>query len=127
MGAFTLTRTSIRAGIYEGLLTSRAKRKTPPTLVLWLLDSASGEVSVVAEPDMANCWSVRAVIDPALIGEGVQTFLIRDPKNDETLDSFVVIAGGPLQEDLSAEIALLRSELEMLKRAFRQHCIDGHA
>ena len=37
---------------------------------------------------------------------------------------FTVIAGVPLDEDVRAEISLLRAELDLLKRAFRRHCAE---
>ena len=35
-----------------------------------------------------------------------------------------MITGEPVEDDLRGEIDLLRAELDMLKRAFRRHCID---
>jgi hypothetical protein len=44
------------------------------------------------------------------------------------LDRITLMAGTPLDEDLRAEIALLRDELELVKRAFLRHISDtaGH-
>jgi hypothetical protein len=30
----------------------------------------------------------------------------------------------PLEEDIRAEVSLLRAELDLLKRAFRRHCAE---
>jgi hypothetical protein len=40
------------------------------------------------------------------------------------LDQFTVIVGVPLEEDLRAEISLLRAELDLLKRSFQRHCTE---
>ena len=40
------------------------------------------------------------------------------------LGHFSIIAGEALGEDLHAEVELLRAELDMLKRAFRRHCLE---
>ena len=55
-----------------------------------------------------------------LIADGVQTFLISDKRSGETLDSFALMSGDALSYDIRAEMALLREELDMLKRAFRR-------
>ncbi len=51
--------------------------------------------------------------------------MIRDTQTDETLDSFAIVAGEPLDDALHAEVILLRAELDMRKRAFRRHCLEG--
>ena len=35
-----------------------------------------------------------------------------------------MITGEPLGDDIRAEVELLRAELDMLKRAFRRHCLE---
>ena len=42
----------------------------------------------------------------------------------EVLASFTLVAGVPLEEDLRAEISLLRAELDLLKKAFRRHVTE---
>jgi hypothetical protein len=54
----------------------------------------------------------------------VQTFLITDTATDETLNSFSLLSGDALAGDSRAEITLLREELDMLKGAFRRHCVE---
>jgi hypothetical protein len=54
----------------------------------------------------------------------VQTFLIRNRDTGETMQHFTVITGVAMEDDLRAEVDLLRSELDMLKRAFRRHCLE---
>ena len=42
----------------------------------------------------------------------------------DTLDSISIITGEVLSDDIRAEMNLLRAELDMLKKAFRRHCIE---
>ena len=69
-------------------------------------------------------WLVQVPVPPEAIGDGVQTFLIGDVRGDSVLSSFTLIAGEALGEDIRAEVELLRAELDMLKRAFRRHCLE---
>jgi len=50
--------------------------------------------------------------------------LVEDGKTGGKLGSFTVIAGEALGDDIRAEMDLLRAELDMLKRAFRRHCLE---
>jgi hypothetical protein len=67
---------------------------------------------------------VKADIPKEFLMDGVQTFLFVFEGQTEILDRFSIITGEPLEEDLRAEIQLLREELDMVKRAFRRHCIE---
>lgn len=49
---------------------------------------------------------------------------LRSVASGEVLDRITLMSGAPLDEDIRAEVALLRDELEMLKRAFRRHCAE---
>ena len=40
------------------------------------------------------------------------------------LGDFTLMAGDAVADDLRAEVELLRAELDMLKRAFRRHCLE---
>jgi hypothetical protein len=112
----TLTQTRIVEGHWHGLLTGLAV----PRLV----------VEHLGRPlpfDVAPAPGGHAVTVPIpadLLSEGVQTFVIRQEGQVEVLASFAIIAGAALDTDLRAELDLLRAELDMLKRAFRRHCLE---
>jgi hypothetical protein len=53
----------------------------------------------------------------------VQTVLVRS--GGETLAQFTLIAGEPADQDIRAELGLLRAELDLLKRAFQRHAREG--
>ncbi|GLS85223.1 hypothetical protein GCM10010873_01960 [Cypionkella aquatica] len=118
----TLTKTRIRAGVWEGVLTGPAAL---PVLDVMHLEKAIDGVKVVAIPDRPNDFAVQVAIPVDALSEGVQTFLIRNRSTGETLAHFTIITGVAMEDDLRAEIDLLRAELDMLKRAFRRHCLES--
>ncbi len=54
----------------------------------------------------------------------MQTFLITETASGVRLGSFAIVTGEPLEDDIRAELDLLRAELDMLKKAFRRHCLE---
>jgi hypothetical protein len=115
----TLTKTKMVAGIWEGVLTNAGS--TEPVLTVRHQDILVDGITVTESPD-AGTWFVQVPVPPALIADGVQTFVISDDATGETLGSFALFAGEGLAEDIRAEMDLLRAELDMMKRAFRRHC-----
>jgi hypothetical protein len=95
-----------------------------PALEVVLLGSVLPGLSVTASPDRPDTWAVRLPIPAEVLSEGVQTFLIQDKAKAETLAHFTIITGVAMEDDMRAEIDLLRAELDMLKRAFRRHCVE---
>ena len=98
-------------------------------------DLPAGDVTVLHEGSARNdvtctydenrkLWRIRVPIQAELISDGVQTFVVNDA-NGNQLTHFTIIAGEGLMDDLRAEIALLRAELDILKSAFRKHCAEG--
>ncbi len=120
MDVVKLTKTRIRAGVWEGVLSGTDR----PALEVRHLEAEVPGVMVTAIPDRAGEWAVRVPVPIAALTEGVQTFLIRDKGTGETLSHFTIITGVPMEDDLRAEVDLLRAELDMLKRAFRRHCVE---
>jgi hypothetical protein len=121
MSDMTLTKTRIRAGVWEGVLGGTTK--TPFIEVLHLEKALEG-VKVDPVRETAGEWLVRVPVPLDLLSEGVQTFLIRDAETGQKLSHFTVITGVAMEDDLRAEVDLLRAELDMLKRAFRRHCLE---
>ena len=121
MSMMTLTKTRFLAGIWEGVLTGAAEQ---PKLEALFLETALPVVTVAAVPGKDSEWGVRIPIPAELLSDGVHTFLIRDAETGDRLDHFTILAGLELDEDIRAEMDLLRAELDMLKRAFRRHCLE---
>lgn len=115
-----LTKTRIRAGHWEGILTGA---EAAPDLEVVLLGEVLPGITVAAVPGQPANFAVRVPVPAEVLSEGVQTFQIRK-KGGETLAHFTIITGVAMEDDLRAEIDLLRAELDMLKRAFRRHCVE---
>ena len=83
----------------------------------------------VPVPDIAveplqdpGSWLLKVPVPANMIADGVHTFVISEASIGQSLGDFSIIAGDAAGEDIRAEMALLRAELDMLKRSFRRHC-----
>ncbi|MFN3606104.1 MAG: hypothetical protein ACK4SS_02755 [Cypionkella sp.] len=123
MTAETLTKTRLRAGVWQGIL-STGKDAPAPEIDVWHLEAPLQGVSVKPVADQPGQYLVAVPIPITALNDGVQTFVIQNKHSQETYASFTIIAGDPLDDDLRAEINLLRAELDLLKRAFRRHCVE---
>lgn len=119
--SYSLEMQRIRAGRWEaelvgpdatGLVVSHLERPLPG------LDT---------KPDGPGRWRLSLPIPAEVLSDGVQTFLLIDAPSGQVLAHFTIITGVPLEHDLRAEIDLLRAELDLLKRAFRRHCVESGA
>ncbi|MEM8728643.1 MAG: hypothetical protein AAGF79_01905 [Pseudomonadota bacterium] len=119
-----LTEATLNNGIWEGVLTGAATDGAAPQLQVTWLDRPVEGVEVVAAPDSPGCWRVRVPVPSEAVADGVQTFVISTLESGARLASFSLIAGAPAADDIRVEIELLRAELDMLKRAFRRHCLE---
>ncbi len=123
MSKLTLTKTRLIEGVWEGVLTHEGSGNYQPDIQVTHLQEDIPGVEVREHPD-EGLWVVRVPIPAEKISDGVQTFLIRDRKTGDTLESFALMSGDALSYDIRAEVTLLREELDMLKRAFRRHCLE---
>lgn len=121
MPEVTLTKTRIQSGYWEGVLTGSDAR---PDLEVTHLARPVPGIVVREDPQEAGQFLVRVPIPAEFLSEGVQTFVITDRNTDERLESFAIVTGQPIDEDYRAEMDLLREELDLLKRAFRRHCVE---
>lgn len=121
MTPYTLTKTRLFAGVWEGILTGAGTEE--PHLRVTHLGEAIDGVEIKQSKEL-NGWLVHVPIPANLMSDGVQTFVITDSKTGETLNSFALLFGEVLAEDIRVEISLLREELDLLKSAFRRHCVE---
>jgi len=124
MAELTLVKTRIQAGIWEGVLSGGLGTGEAPQIAVTHLNQPVTTVAVTPDTLSPGTWTVKIAIPPDSLSDGVQTFLISDPDTGKTLDSFTVVTGEPLEDDIRAELDLVRAELDMLKRAFRRHCVE---
>jgi hypothetical protein len=122
MSDLKLPKTRLFEGVWEGFLTSSGHAQ-PDLEVTHLNDPVLG--LELTEDRENGHWVVRVPVPVSALSDGVQTFLIRDKVSGEVLESFSILAGEALGDDIRAEVNLLREELDMLKRAFRRHCVES--
>lgn len=124
MTDLTLTETRLFEGVWEGVLTvSDAADNYQPEIVVSHLGKPIENVTV-KEDAAQGFWAVQIPVPLKSLSQGVQTFLITDKRTGEKLNSFTILAGSPLSDDIQVEMDLLRAELDMLKKAFRRHCVE---
>ncbi|WP_299414130.1 hypothetical protein [uncultured Sulfitobacter sp.] len=122
MTNLVLTKTKMRQGVWEGFLTGAAGSEAPKLKVTHQ-GTPAPDVAVTPIED-GEGFAVRIPIPAVAIADGLQTLLIADAATDEQIGSISLMAGEALGDDLRVEVDLLRAELDMLKRAFRRHCLE---
>ena len=115
----------MKSGIWSGLLTV----KEAPARVALI---QHGEIVSIARLEAATgtgSWQVEVALPSTVLTDGVHSLvLIADAgqKNEPPLpdavqlDHLHLMAGAPLEHELTAEIQLIRAELDLLKREFRR-------
>jgi hypothetical protein len=121
MTDWTLVRLRLAAGLWEGRLSGPAG-VAPPPLAATLAGTEVAPPQVA--PDGEGTWTVTLHLPPSILTEGTQVLAI-GPRGGEALCREPFAFGDTLEADLRAELAALRTDLEILKRAFRRHLADG--
>ncbi len=121
MSTLTLTPLKLRRGIWEAIITN-TQSGVPQINVTHLGKPVAG--FEITEKKDENLWLLQVPIPADAIADGVQTFVISDAMDETKLGHFTLIAGEALGDDIRVEMELLRAELDMLKRAFRRHCVE---
>jgi len=117
MGTATILNGTITAGVWEGIM---AAPDDNADLQATHEGVALDGLTVTPAPS-DGLLHLRLPLPATLINDGVQTVLITD-QDGTVIGRIAILAGAVLAEDLQAEIALLRAELDMLKQSFRQQC-----
>jgi hypothetical protein len=114
----TLVKLSFQAGRYEGEL-----RAAEETSIEAVHDGRVIAAGRLVHGEGASRVSVEFPVE--VLSDGVQVVNLRSTLTGAVLDRVTFLAGDVLEDDVRAEVALLRDELEMLKRAFRRHVSEG--
>lgn len=123
MSNLQLTKTKMKQGVWQGILTpAPASGEAPQVEVTHHNDKVENVALNHNEKD--GHWLLSIPIPAEAISDGVQTLIIRDVSTDTKLGHVTLMAGEALGDDIRAEMDLLRAELDMLKRAFRRHCLE---
>ncbi|MQY42086.1 hypothetical protein GG681_05500 [Epibacterium sp. SM1969] len=123
MSDLSLQKIRFANGQWEGLIEGQPAYGGRPNIEVRLFDELVKDARLT-EGDEANSWNIYVPIPPHAIADGVQTFVIYDTATESKLGEFALIGDTPTSNDLRAEVELLRAELDMLKRAFRRHCLE---
>ncbi|NVK16157.1 MAG: hypothetical protein HWE35_18455 [Rhodobacteraceae bacterium] len=123
MSRLTLTKIRFRNGIWEGKIGNAPATGARPEITVMFQDQPVRDV-VLSEGQKDGDWLVAIPVPAEALADGVQTFVIFDAADSTRLGDFTLIAGEAVADDLRAEVELLRAELDMLKRAFRRHCLE---
>lgn len=115
-----LTPLRLSQGVWEAALTDLPNPDDPPALMLHCGDERLEPPHLERFSD--GGWLVRVEVPPRCLSDGMQVFVLSLEETREKLGSFAILAGDAFNENLRAEMQLLRAELDMLKRAFRRHC-----
>ncbi len=123
MSSLTLTKIRLRNGVWEGRVGGAENADAPPDIRATYLDQPVDDIQL-QEGDGAGMWNLSIPVPVHAVADGVHTILIVDAADDTKLGDFTLLAGEAMADDLRAEVELLRAELDMLKRAFRRHCLE---
>lgn len=116
-------------GVWSGILTAG---ELPARVALVLHGRVLAEARLAE--DGAGVWRLAVELPRAAICEGAHSLLLIADGGQgldaplpgaQRLGRLDLMAGAPLEGDLVAEIALLRAELDLLKREFRRLATDG--
>ena len=107
----------ISGGVWEAVVTA----SEPPAVEA--LHGGRAIEGVTVSPQAAGQHVVRVPIPAWALNEGLQTILVQ--AGGERLAVITLVAGEPLDEDIRADLSLLRAELDLLKRAFQRHVREG--
>lgn len=115
----------LKGGLWRGRLTH--PQGAPARIILIQHGEVLAEGRMTPDGDDASLIEVDLPRD--VLSDGVQTLLLRadagasggEPHPDaELLARMPLLAGHPLDEDLTTEITALRAELELMKRELRR-------
>ena len=121
MSDLQLTKTQMRQGVWHGIVTQSGSET--PVIEALHLDKPVGDVTLThVEAD--GYWALSIPIPLEIIADGVHTLVIQNKLTGDQIGHETFLAGDVLADDIRAEMDLLRAELDMLKRAFRQHCLE---
>ncbi|SFK22165.1 hypothetical protein [Celeribacter marinus] len=127
MSNVTLVKTSLRAGVWEGELSLADPASDMPEVQVTCLDVPVAGHTLTEIPDRAGTYVFQFTIPADALNDGISTFLFADRATGDRLGSCTVFAGEDINDDIRAELDLMRAELDMLKRAFRRHCMETGA
>ncbi|MEP5731526.1 MAG: hypothetical protein ABJL67_19380 [Sulfitobacter sp.] len=121
MSGLQLTKTKMQQGIWQGIITGMGEDE--PRVEVTHENTVVSDI-ILTHNQSADHWTLSVPIPKQAIADGVQTLIIRDVDANAKIGDITLMAGEMIGDDIRAEMSLLRAELDMLKRAFRRHCVE---
>lgn len=121
MAELKLERTGLKAGRYSARLTVQGQ---VPVLEFVHQEKVVATAQTSPIDGAADMYDVTAEMPVQVLGDGVQVLALRSAVDGTVLDRLTFLMGDALEGDFRAELALLREEVELLKSAFRRHCVE---
>lgn len=113
----SLTKGVLTAKLSAGDAQADASANPPPTLHLCIGTAAVRHPVTLAQQEQGS-FIIQATVPPIALSDGVIVLTLRDSATDIPLASYPIRAGGDVDRDLAADLALLRAEVAALKLAF---------
>ncbi len=114
MSDIQMTPIGLQAGMWCARLVAVAEPQVDVTHDGAVLQGAK------VQADGEGAWLMRVPVPQDTLSDGLQTYLVTDRDTGAKLGHFTILAGEIPADDLRAEVALLRAELDLLKKAFRR-------
>ena len=124
MSAVTLTDSRIQGGIWQGVVHMARPGGGAPSFAVTCEGKPLPGLSARPTGTPPDTWRVEVPVPAEVLCDGLQILLVWETGTAEPIGHFSIVTGAVVDRDLVTEIDLLRAELEMLRRAFRQHCLD---
>jgi len=115
-----LTQTKFLDGRWQGRLEAPGATVAPEISVTQPDGTALDAVRVTAGAGAQNCWDVTVEMPRNALSDGTHVYLVLDKGTGDVLHRITIIAGTPATDDLRAEVAALRAELDQLRDAVRE-------
>ena len=113
---------TMRHGVWQAELISDIAGGTPPNLRVLHDLVPVPEVEILSSD---GAWLLRVPVPTGALNDGAQVFVVEDADTGRQLTSFTLVLGAEADADLRGEVALLRAELDLLKKALRRRWQEG--
>lgn len=111
---------SLQDGVLTTIVEVTPETALMPIMELVLGNRVLGYADVQAMPGEQGVHMVKIDVPKEALNDGIQTLILRAEGAVEPVATMPMMAGDVLPYDLTAELDLLRTELDMLKKAFRR-------
>lgn len=115
----TITRTSLKSGTWRAEL-ELPPGEEPPELHLYLGGEAISAVSATPIAGRAGAYALSSDLPARVLSDGLSVLILWSGGDAPALAKVVIAAGEIESDDLRAELASLRHEMELVKQALRR-------